>query len=242
MNRQVNSRQRARKIADWGREYLRSLLRLLYPSDCRLCQGELGLDENLVCLQCWQEISALEPIYNYELVLVHEVPLYGIFSLAEHQGKAQELVHLIKYYNLELLIERWITKCADRLVFLKDLPIDFVVPVPLHHSRVRERGYDQALVIARALAKAIGKKVNNRIIKRNRSTQQMIDLTGSERYDNVQDAFRTYPSVQLNGAKVLLVDDVYTSGATASQSAKALYSVGALQVFVFSVTRALGKC
>lgn len=241
MTRQINIQQATNKIRDWGWEYLHSLLRLIYPSACLLCKNELHSDESLVCSICWQEIAGIEPIYHSELVLINEIPIYGIFSLAMHQEKTQELVHLIKYYNLELLAERWITVCADRLNKLKDLPIDFIVPVPFHHTRLRERGYDQALVISRAIAKIIGKKVNTKVIKRSRSTKQMVNLTGREWLNNVLNAFSPYPEMELNGAKVLLVDDVYTTGATTSQSAKALYAVGALEVYVFSMTRAMGS-
>ena len=241
MSKKVNIRLVTNKIKDWGREYLYSLAGLVYPSACHLCKNELHSDESLVCSICWQEIAGIEPIYHSELMLINEIPIYGIFSLAMHQEKTQELVHLIKYENLQLLAERWITVCADKLDKLKDLPIDFIVPVPLHHARRRERSYDQALVISRAVAKIIGKKVETKAIRRCRNTKQMVNLAGRERLNNVLDAFSSYPEVELKGARVLLVDDVYTTGATTSQSAKALYAEGALQVYVFSMTRAMGS-
>jgi len=222
-------------------EYLQALLGLVYPSACRLCGEELPTEDTLVCNNCWREVARYNWIISEKVVVVHNVPIYGTFSLSAHKDKAQELVHLIKYNDLSILVGRWIKRAKDRLEPMRGWLLDVVVPIPLHHTRRRERGYDQALIISSHLAKVLGVPIGSALLKRIRSTKPMIEVSAEERLDNVKDAFLCRSGDGLMGKRILLVDDVYTTGATTSQSAKALYAGGAERVFVFTLTKAGGE-
>lgn len=222
----------------WLREYLYALTGLIYPSNCRLCGEGLSPQMTLVCPSCWEELLGYRPIVHRKNFTINGVPIYGSFSLAPHQEKARELVHLIKYEDFFVLVGRWIEGAVGSLTPLKDFSAEVIVPVPLHHTRRRERGYDQALIITRHLSDVLGMELKPRALKRTRATRPMVEVAGHERLSNVEGAFACRKGTDLAGAGVLLVDDVYTSGATISQAAKALYSAGAGRVFSFTLTRA----
>jgi len=154
-------------------------------------------------------------------------------ALAPFNPAVQRLVHMLKYegrtlagrvlgHNLGLALERSGIVAARAVV----------VPVPLHASRRRERGYNQSLLIARAVAKALQLPVEGGVLRRVRitSTQTALDLAG--RAVNVQGAFDVRRHGSLAEKSVLLVDDVVTTGATANACAEALTHAGAREVVV----------
>ncbi len=124
------------------------------------------------------------------------------------------------------------------LVAALDLPPpDVVVPIPLHASRRRTRTYDQALYLARIIARARGWRFDAHLLTRIRATERQVGQHRDARALNVRGAFEASPAVR--GLGVLLVDDVVTTGATASECARALKSAGARWVAVASVARAV---
>ena len=116
--------------------------------------------------------------------------------------------------------------CA-RSAAMRDLAISAVTPVPLHWRRRWSRGYNQAEVLAEAWAKALRKPLNRRWLRRHRRTELQTSLTKTARQDNVRGAFSIRPDRSIRGASVLLIDDVLTTGATASEAARALKQAGA---------------
>jgi ComF family protein len=114
---------------------------------------------------------------------------------------------------------------------------DLVVPVPLHPKRRRDRGFNQSELLARSLARQIAVPVGRSLI-RVRPTLPQVGLTDSERKENVRKAFRCPHPQQISKKRVLLVDDVMTTGATVASAARALLDGGALRVSVLTVARA----
>jgi ComF family protein len=112
----------------------------------------------------------------------------------------------------------------------------FVVALPLHTRRYHARKYDQAQLLAGVLAKATGREAPVGWLSRTRDTQRQVGLSEAERAHNVEDAFTAAPTVK--GREVLLVDDVFTTGATARAAASALREAGAVQVEVLTLARA----
>jgi ComF family protein len=120
------------------------------------------------------------------------------------------------------------------------MPVDVVVPVPLHAKRERKRGYNQSSLLARHLSRKKGWRLLTNGLQRFRYTPPQTGLGRSERLQNVQRAFRADPK-QVAGSRILLVDDVVTSGATLAASAEALLEAGAASVSAYCLARATEK-
>ncbi|HEV8713562.1 MAG TPA: ComF family protein [Candidatus Binatia bacterium] len=116
---------------------------------------------------------------------------------------------------------------------------DLIVPVPLHPDRLRWRGFNQSLILARAVGCARQLTVDPFLLERIRPTVPQTQLSASERRANVRGAFAVRATERLEEKRVLLVDDVYTSGATVEECAKVLYRAGAEVVDVFTLARAV---
>jgi ComF family protein len=114
---------------------------------------------------------------------------------------------------------------------------DVIIPVPLHLERLRWRGFNQALLLSRTIGATYGIVVDPFLLERNRPTAPQTQLTGKERYTNVKGAFFVSTPAQVKDKRVLLVDDVYTSGATVHECARTLTKAGALVVDVFTLAR-----
>jgi ComF family protein len=150
----------------------------------------------------------------------------------------REAIHRLKYSNSqdlaaplgEMMVSYWREA---------PFPADVIVPVPLHTRRLRERGYNQAALLARELGKGVGLPVLERALIRVRYTSPQVDLNAEERKENVQGAFHC-PTDRVAGKSVLLVDDVYTTGATLEACSLALKQRGVLTVWALTLARATG--
>lgn len=120
---------------------------------------------------------------------------------------------------------------------LQDLDFDTIVPVPLHTTRLRERGFNQAVLLGRQLGKIHRKRVSAKALSRIRNTRPQVDLDPSDRVRNVRGAFAAREPETIRGKKLLLVDDVFTTGATVNECAKVLKKTGAKEVFVLTLSR-----
>jgi ComF family protein len=117
------------------------------------------------------------------------------------------------------------------------LSAEIIVPVPLHAARLRERGYNQAALLARELGKSIGLPVSENSLVRVRATRPQVELGAQERKENVRDAF-CCSNMELKEKRILLIDDVCTTGATLEACSIALQQVGARSVWAFTLARA----
>jgi len=136
------------------------------------------------------------------------------------------------------LFDRLFSGCSAEQI--RDWRGDCLVPVPLHPVRFRERGFNQAEQLCRNLSRKTGLNVESRAVKRTRVTQTQTRLSRSERLGNMRGAFEPH-KVKLNGRRVVLVDDVLTTGATASDCARACIKAGAARVGVWTLARGLGS-
>jgi ComF family protein len=150
------------------------------------------------------------------------------------------LIHLFKYKHksavlpvLRLLLEqhlRWDAELAAH---------DLIVPVPLHRRRLQERGFNQAVFWGKLVSEKYGIPVKSRLLRRTRWTAPQVILQGDRRRNNVRHAFSVSKTGALRDARVLLVDDVYTTGATMQECARILKKAGAARVDGFVIARAV---
>jgi ComF family protein len=148
-------------------------------------------------------------------------------------------VVLLKYHAVAPLGE-WFGARLEELArsTLEAQRVDVVVPVPLHPSRLRERGYNQAELIAGPLARRLGLPLRNALLVRVRPRPNKLKLTRKERWTTVRGAYAASPGARIDNLRVLLVDDVFTSGATLDACSRALTQAGAQAVVGLTVARA----
>lgn len=167
------------------------------------------------------------------------VRMDGLRAYAFHTGPLQEAIHQFKYRDLRSLaatLGEMMGRGWDRLV-PADLVIDIIVPVPLHPTRQRKRGYNQAALLARELSRHLGRPVAEEVLIRTRATAPQVGLGVQERQENVRGAFQVRNN-SLAGKRVLLVDDVCTTGSTLEAGSDALHRGGVSSVWAYTLTRA----
>jgi ComF family protein len=188
---------------------------------CPVCHK--NTDYGFCCESCVKEFNLDAEV---AITLYQEASLIGKIIEALKYQYAEEVKIVFAS-----LIKKFIAKHPE---FFKE--IDAIIPVPLHKKRFAERGYNQAEIIAKILARELNLPVSHGL-ERYRPTRQQAKLRREERLVNLKDAFRLLVGVELAGKKVLLIDDVYTTGSTMSECAGALKKAGVAQVWGFSVAR-----
>lgn len=163
-------------------------------------------------------------------------------AVAVHEGPARSLVHGLKYRDrtdLAPMMAAWMLRASDGLL----QECDAIVPVPLHARRLLSRRFNQSAELARALSKLAGKPFLASALIRIKPTRRQVGLSSRRRAANVRGAFavRAECRDQVAGRHVLLIDDVYTTGATVSAASRALLRAGAAKVSVLTFAMALAK-
>jgi len=242
------------RLASALEEIAAPLVWLLFPDDCRLCGRPLrGASRIPVCPACLRPPEPLSAEYfcvACRTPFLNRFPLDAegrcglcrrglrgfdaAYSFGAYEGRLRELIHLFKYGGVRPLagpLGEWLALALPR-----DQSFDRVVPVPLHWRRRWRRGFNQSALLARALARRFGLRITP-ALRRVRATAVQAGLSHSGRRANVAGAFRVRPGVRLDGRRVLLVDDVLTTGATASACAAALKQAGARYVAALTLAR-----
>jgi ComF family protein len=219
-------------------------LDVFFPQRCLGC-GEEG---QLLCHACWKSLSPILPPLcrrcgrpqSSDILcsscISWKASIDGIRSPLRFEGIAREAVHQLKYNNLRSIAKPLATILRDYLLN-NPLPVEVLVPVPLHSKRLRERGYNQSNLLSKELGKLLNLPVVNSCLARLKFTQtQAQSKTAEERHHNVNQAFTCLDS-QLKDKTVLLIDDVATSGATLDACAIAAKSAGAKTVWGLTLAR-----
>lgn len=157
-----------------------------------------------------------------------------------YDGPAREMIHRLKYNYQTHLRRPLALLTASRLAYFagKWQP-DMLVPVPLHVKRLHRRGFNQAVLLGDVLSKEWGVPLKRRAMQRIRWTEPQINLSAAERRDNVKGAFAVAEPALVVGQRVVLVDDVLTTGSTVEECSRVLLKAGAARVVVVTVARAL---
>ena len=160
----------------------------------------------------------------------------GIMAAAKFENSPiRQAIHYLKYHNHQTVATTLATLLSDAYQRFK-LTTDVVVPVPLHPQRYRERGYNQSELLGRALAQTLTLPINTQTLQRIRYTEAQVNLSGEARRQNVLDAF-SCSNQELKGCRILLVDDVCTTGSTLDACALALKQSGATTVWGLTLAR-----
>jgi ComF family protein len=234
---------------------LDAALNFFYPPVCQLCGEErAGAAEGYVGGGCWSRVRFITgPCCQrcglpYDGAMSHpfrcencaEVEFGFRFARSAVTANAMmlDVIHRYKYHQalwLEPFLEDLLARQAGPA--LAGAGWDLIVPVPLHPVKMRQRQFNQAERLARCLGRVTGLPVNGRVVRRVQFTETQTKLSRPERAANVSGAFAPAPGRGLNGERVILVDDVMTTGATTSACAKALRKAGAGDVCAWTVAR-----
>lgn len=233
---------------------MKRLLDMLYPRSCIGC-GTIAPDPfRYICWDCWSDSSKVEPPFcnlcgdpvagsvDHDFICYAcsaEKPSFeGARSAARYDGVVGEALRQLKYGKALWLAPDMAVLLRNCLVAeYAGVVFDLVVPVPLHHVRQRERGYNQSAILAAELGRLLGCPALPAAVRRIRPTSTQTNLTAPQRLTNVNNAFQSRKRMRLAGRRVLLVDDVMTTGATVNACAQALKKGGAVSVHVVTVAR-----
>jgi ComF family protein len=226
------------------------LLDFVYPQTCPLCRNPLKREEKDVCDECWKALALLPSPYcpycksfleGADEIPNHQCPylstsedrrIVAVRSLGTFDDHYQKLVHRLKYEKKIPLGKRLAQSLGESMAEEKEFTgCDMVIPVPLHRARERERGFNQSEVLAKGISRAIGISPTKGILKRKRNTKDQTYLNAQQRAENVRGAFVVRRADSIIGKKVILVDDVMTTGATLNECARMLLDSGAKNVF-----------
>jgi len=230
-------------------------LALIYPEICQLCGNARATPaESFICGDCRQEVRCIEPPYcsrcglPFKGAITQSFECYNCrtanweFKFARSaviaEGKVLEVIHRYKYQRA-LWFEPFLADLLIRRARLELRPEgwDWLVPVPLHSTKQREREFNQADRLAQRLSAATRLPLNNHLLARVLPTASQTLLSRQERQANVREAFVYKGSKPLHGQRIILIDDVFTTGATTGECARVLRQAGAGQVCVWTVAR-----
>jgi len=234
-----------------------ALLAFLYPPVCQFCgERRAAAADGYVCPACWRKVRFLRPPMCERCGLPYPGEMTGPFecsncrgvdlhfrfarSAVAAEGLVLEAIHRYKYQRA-LWLEPFLADLLIRAAAptLSAAEWDALVPVPLHQTRQREREFNQAERLAARLSAATGVPVRSQWLRRVAPTRTQTQLSRQERAANVRGAFALRDGAALRGLRVVLVDDVFTTGATTSACARLLCRAGAADVAVWTVARGL---
>ena len=228
---------------------------LLFPPTCPGCR-RLVREPFALCGRCWPKLRFIErpwcevlgTPFSHEIgegiisadAIANPPPFARARAAVSYSGVARQMVTSLKFNDrteLAPTMARWMMRVGRELLANADV----VVPVPLHRTRFFQRRFNQSAELARALCKLADKPFLPDVAKRIRATRQQVGLGAREREENVRGAFQVPPQgrIGVHGRRILVVDDVYTTGMTLSALARTLKRAGAVQVDILTFARVL---
>lgn len=236
------------------------LLNIFFPEQCLVCTAPLARRvQRGVCDGCWKKALQLRMVHPWcpscglpfqqpEDTPDHLCgscglqlpPFSGARSFGYYTLELRRILHALKFHGRKEL--SFLLSPLLALTFISSWPrqeVDVIVPVPLHPKRKRERGFNQSAVLGRKLGRLLVLPCCESALRRVRSTLPQVGLTDAERFRNVSKAFHCQNPAVISGKRVLLLDDVMTTGATVSSASQALLAAGAFRVSVLTVARAV---
>ena len=227
------------------RNYLADFVSLLFPELCAACRESLVANEHLLCTDCRFNL----PYTNFHLQADNivarqfwgKINIEAAFALFYFNkgGKIQNMLHQLKY-NGQQQIGNLLGSIAGAQLAKNEIfnNVDYIIPVPLHKKRFRERGYNQSTRFAEGLADKLNAVVEEGNLVRVKSTETQTHKSRFARFENMQEVFRVINPEKLKGKHVLLVDDVVTTGSTLEACGEQLLKVEGLKLSIATIAYA----
>ncbi|MBY0357813.1 MAG: ComF family protein [Candidatus Obscuribacterales bacterium] len=219
--------------------------RCLFIESCRQCRKFISTstthEAQTLCSSCWLTLTQIKPLVEY-CSLYPNIPIL-VASAAPYEGIIKQLIHRLKYNNDRLVscdLSILLLKSLNLLEREFDITESTLIPIPLSFWREFKRGYNQAELLAKWVARHSKLPVQNKLLKRKKHTKAQHTLTRFQRISNLAGAFSVVPQKkQIN--RVILVDDVFTSGATLAEAARAIKNFGIDNIAAITVAQAILK-
>ncbi len=232
---------------------LQGLLDIFFPSACHRCGKRIDSKENCICGSCYQEISFIRPPLCVHCGIpmptgeshlcgdcLNNPPPYSLArSLVVYEDLPRRLIHQLKYAN-DATVWKPLEKIARHFDFSPFIRCDLVVPVPLHHEKLKKRGINQSLLLAKLFFRK-SMVITPLVLIKNKKTKPQAELGVSLRKRNVKDSYIIKNADIIRNKNICLVDDVYTTGSTVDECARVLLAAGAREVRVVTFARVLLK-
>ena len=219
-----------------------SFLDFIYPPLCLVCHKHLEPEMRFVCESCQAGFEVLHqpllPISQLDILFGKTVHFEHSLAIYHYSEAIQQLIHTMKYKNMPGLGNLFGNVLGDFIrehKYLQD--IDLILPVPLHTIRYRERGFNQAAILAHQIGSINKIEVDEKMLQRIRYTEQQAKFDKQARARNVQDAFRIRKKSMVAHKNVAIVDDVLTTGSTMNECAKVLKEKGAKRITTITIVR-----
>lgn len=212
---------------------LSKIIELIFPNICGFCNKIIS--EEYTCKNCQEK---LKYIYESEKQFVSVNNNFDILICAyKYKGVVRRKLLQYKFKNKKYLY----SSLSERLLKLLTKytnEIDLIIPVPIHHIRSFKRGYNQSELIARFIAKETKIRLVNNVLKKTRNTKPQSLLSANIRKKNIYDAYKVQKSELIINKTILLIDDIYTTGATVNECTRVLKENGAKKVIVATIAKA----
>lgn len=219
---------------------------------CEACWFEIPVQTGNVCLRCGDALDApvvdgIEATHLCRACRIAPPAFTRAVSFGTYDGRLREAIHALKYDRLRPAARKLGGMLAEAIAqLLPNAPAEMlVVPVPLHRTKSRQRGFNQARALAQGAIDDLGRShpewkltLAPTTLMRLRATETQAGLTPTQRRQNVRGAFKVSDPAAVGGRHVLLVDDILTTGATARSAAQSLIKAGAASVYVVTLARA----
>ena len=234
------------------RETLETAIVFLYPAKCRVCDGFLGVASMpYICANCWRDVQYIEPPWC-DICGTPEVnglcdacaispPRYGkLRAIAFYHTTLQQAIHLFKFEKKKVFAQHLIQLINAHIPSDCDIAeYDFILPIPIHKKRLRERGFNQAALLADGIAKVENIPVLVDTLVRKRHTVAQSSLDRDARQQNIVGAFEVRNPDVIGGKRLLIIDDVFTTGATIREAVSELWTADPAEVDVLTLARTL---
>jgi ComF family protein len=225
--------------------YVADFIALLFPELCAACGDSLIATEQLMCTECRYNL----PFTNFHLqddnIVARQFwgkidikAAYALYYFTKG-GKVQSLMHHFKYQGMHRIGNLLGTIAGEQIIQNDTFKtVDYIIPVPLHKNRLKQRGYNQSKCFADGLAKKLNAVVNDNILIRVRATETQTHRSRFLRFENMQEVFKVTNSKKLVNKHVLLVDDIITTGSTLEACGTELLKIPGLKLSIATIAYA----
>lgn len=213
----------------------------ILPRFCCSCKTKLPTNQDTMCESCISKIqrsTSARLQREFDRKFSDKKIISNFYSpfVFEKDKELQHAIHSLKYakkFPVGIFLGKFLA--SEIKISRPDWKLDLIIPIPLHHLKKAERGYNQSYYIAKGVSKILKVKASERIVKRVKYTESQTTMTLTERQENISEAFKIRNKNSVKDKTILLIDDVITTGATISECGKILLEAGANKIYAASI-------